>query len=142
MHTFLLTFLCWELGWSWTGEVASGGQFVFPTHKLFFRPRQGTIILFRSAWLQHYTMPIQGEGRQLGCALYLRKQTLSQYTARQANLSKINQALNQSMRTASSNRRRGKGKRGPLEGVLLITYSDNDVQVWDENSSATEGWDE
>jgi hypothetical protein len=87
-------------------------------------------------------MPIQGEGWQLGWALYFRKQTLSQYTARQANLSKINQALNQSMRTASSNRRREKGKRGPLEGALLITYSDNNVQVWDEDSSVTEGWDE
>ncbi len=40
---------------------------------------QGIVILFRFAWLQHYTMPIRVEGRQLGCALYLRKQTLSQY---------------------------------------------------------------
>ncbi len=142
MHTFLLTFLHWELGWSWTGGVALGGQFVFPTHKLFFRPRQGTVILFRSAWLQHCTMPIRGEGRQLGCALYLRKQTLSQYTARQANLSRINRALNESMRTTSSIRRRGKGKMGPLEGALLITYRGNDLEVWDEDWSAIEGCDE
>ncbi len=142
MHTFLLTFLHCELGWSWTGDVTSGGQFVFPTHKLFFRPRQRTVILFRSAWLQHCTMPIRGEGRQLGCALYLRKQTLSQYTARQANLSRINRALNESMRTTSSIRRRGKGKMGPLEGTLRITYRGNDVQVWDEDCSTTEGWNE
>jgi hypothetical protein len=31
---------------------------------------------------------------------------------------------------------------GPLEGALLITYRGNDVQVWDEDCSATEGWDE
>jgi hypothetical protein len=48
----------------------SGGQFVFPTHEMCFRPRQGTIILFQSAWLQHCTMPVRGEGRQLGYALF------------------------------------------------------------------------
>ncbi len=142
MHTFLLTFLHCEFGWNWIGEVTSRGQFVFPTHKLFFRPRQRTIILFRSAWLQHCTMPIRGEGWQLGCALYLRKQTLSQYIARQANLSQINRAPNESMRIARFIRRRGKGKMGPLEGALRITYRGNDVQVWDEDCSMTEGWNE
>jgi hypothetical protein len=73
LHTFVLTFLHCKPGWSWTGKVTLGEQFVFLTHKMFFQPRQGTVILFRSAWLQHYTMPIRGEGRQLGCALYLRK---------------------------------------------------------------------
>ncbi len=94
---------------------------------------QGIVILFRSASLQHCTMPIRGEGRQLGCALYLRKQTLSQYAAGQANLSRINRALNESLRTKNSTRRREKGKMGPLEGALRITYRGNDVQVWDED---------
>ncbi len=98
------------------------GQFVFPTHKMFFQPRHGTIILLRSAWLQHCTMPIWGEGRQLGCALYLRKQTLSQYAARQANLFRINRALNEYLQTRNSIRRREKGKIDLFESALCITY--------------------
>ncbi len=121
MHTFVLTFLHCEPGWSWIGKVTSGGQFVFPTHRMFFKPKQGTVILFRSARFQHCTMPIRGEGWQLGCALYLQKQTLSQYVARQANLSRINRALNESLRTKNSIRRRKKDKKGPLEAALLIT---------------------
>jgi hypothetical protein len=31
---------------------------------------------------------------------------------------------------------------GQLEGALCITYRGNDVQVWDEDNSATEGWNE
>jgi hypothetical protein len=57
-------------------------------------------------------------------------------------MSQINRALNESMRTASSIRKRGKGKMGPLEGALRITYRGNDLQVWDEDSSAIEGWNE
>ncbi len=94
---------------------------------------QGIVILFRSPWLQHCTMPIRGEGRQLGCALYLQKQTLSHYAAGQANLSRINRALNESLQTKNSTRRREKGKMGSLEGALRITYRGNDVQVWDED---------
>jgi len=51
----------------------------------------------------------------------------------------INRALNESLRTANSTRRRGKGKMGPLEGALRITYRGNDVQVWDEDCSVTGG---
>jgi hypothetical protein len=98
----------------------------------FFRPQQGTVILFRSAWLQHCTMPVRGKGRQLGCALYLRKQTLPQYVARQADLSRINRALNESMRTQSSTRRREKRKMGPLEGALRITYRGNALDICEE----------
>jgi len=42
----------------WTWEVVSKGQFVFPSHEMFFQPQHGTIILFPSAWLQHCTMPV------------------------------------------------------------------------------------
>jgi hypothetical protein len=31
---------------------------------------------------------------------------------------------------------------GPLEGALRITYCGNDVQVWDEDCSTIEGWNE
>ncbi|CAN5972234.1 unnamed protein product [Sphagnum jensenii] len=95
-------------------------------------PRHEIVILFQSAWLQHCTMPIRGHGRQLGCALYLRKQTMSQYVARQANLSRINRALNESMRTKNSTRRQGKRKMGPLQGALRVTYSGNTIDVYEE----------
>ncbi|KAH9540865.1 hypothetical protein CY35_14G027600 [Sphagnum magellanicum] len=42
---------------SWFSEE-SGGEFAFLAHKMFFKLRHGTIILFRSAWLQHCTMPV------------------------------------------------------------------------------------
>jgi hypothetical protein len=74
-------------------------------------------------------MPVQGEGRQLGCALYLKEQTLSQYVARQTNLSRINRALNECMQTQSSSRRREKRKMGPVEGALRITYRGNALDV-------------
>jgi hypothetical protein len=120
--------------WTWTREARSGGQFGFPTHRMFFQPRHGTVILFRSAWVQHCTMPIQDRRRQLGCALYLRKETLAHYLARQTNLSRINEALNESMRTKNCTRRRGKRKIGPLEGALRLTYCGSALRICDETS--------
>jgi hypothetical protein len=66
---------------AWIGEAKSGGEFAFPTHEMFFKPQHGTT-LFRSAWLQHCTMPVRDRRRQLGYALYLRKQTLTHYVTR------------------------------------------------------------
>jgi hypothetical protein len=57
---------------------------------------------------------------------------LSQYVARQANLFRINWALNESMRTKNSTRRQGKRKMGPLQGALRITYSGDIVNVYEE----------
>jgi hypothetical protein len=90
----------------WTWEVESGGEFVFPAHGMFFQPWHGTAILFRSAWLQHCTMPVRDRKWQLGCALYLWKQTLTHYVTRQTNLSRINEALNESMRRKNFTRMR------------------------------------
>jgi len=48
---------------AWTREAEFGGEFVFLAHGMFFEPRHGTVILFRSAWLQHCTMPVQDRRR-------------------------------------------------------------------------------
>ncbi len=138
LHTFVFTFLHCKLGWNWTGKVTSERQFVFPTHNMFFQPRHGTVILFWSTWLQHYTMPIRGNERQLGSTLYFQKQKLSQYATRQANLSRVNRAFNEYMRIKNYTRRQKKGKMSLLEGVLCITYRDNDIHVWDEAWSPKE----
>ncbi|CAK9264551.1 unnamed protein product [Sphagnum jensenii] len=37
------------ISWFLEGEAESGGEFAFPAHEMFFKPRHGTIILFRSA---------------------------------------------------------------------------------------------
>ncbi|CAM6056516.1 unnamed protein product [Sphagnum tenellum] len=125
------------IAWFLQGEATAGGggQFAFATHRMFFRPRQGTVIMFRSAWLQHCTMPIRDRRRQFGVALYLRKETLARYVVRQSDLSRINEALNESMRTKNCTRRREKRKIGPLEGALRVTYCGSTLRICDETSS-------
>ncbi len=86
-------------------------------------------------------MPVLDRRRQLGCALYLRKQTLTHYVARQADLSRINEALNESMRKKSYIRRRGKGTMGPLEGALRLTYRGGTIDVNDEAGSSDESFE-
>jgi hypothetical protein len=78
---------------------------------MFFKPQHGTIILFQFAWLQHCTMPVQDRRQQLGCALYLQKQTLTHYVARQIDLSRINKALNESMRKKKEGKEKEKSTR-------------------------------
>ncbi|CAM6054075.1 unnamed protein product [Sphagnum tenellum] len=75
------------IAWFLEGEATSGGggQFAFPTHQMFFRPRQGTVIMFRSAWLQHCTVPVRDRRCQLSVAFYLRKETLAHYVVQQSN---------------------------------------------------------
>jgi hypothetical protein len=121
---------------AWTCKVKSGREFVFPVHGMFFQPRHGTVILFRSTWLQHCTMPVWDRRRELGCALYLRKQTWTHYVARQTNLSRINEALNESMRRKNFTRRWRKGKICPLEGALRLTYRGSIIDVYDETGSS------
>ncbi|KAH8968778.1 hypothetical protein BDL97_03G147900 [Sphagnum fallax] len=125
------------ISWFLEGEAESRGEFAFPTHGMFFKPRHGTIILFRSGWLQYCTMPVLDRRRQLGCAL----QTLTHYVARQADLSRINKALNESMRKKSCIRRRGKGTMGPLEGALRLTYRGGTINVYDEAGSSDESFE-
>jgi len=52
---------------AWIREAKSRGEFVFPVHEMFFQPRHGTVILFRSGWLQHCTMSVRDRRWELGC---------------------------------------------------------------------------
>jgi len=77
-------------------------------------------------------MPIRDRRRQLGCALYLRKQTLTHYVAQQTNMSRINEVLNESMKRKNSTRRREKGKIRSLKGALRLTYRGSTIDVYDK----------
>jgi hypothetical protein len=63
------------------------------------------------------------------------------YVARQTNLSRINEALNESMRKKNCTRRRGKGKIRPLEGALRLTYCGGTIDVYDEAGSSDESFE-
>jgi len=58
--------------------------------------------------------------------------------ARQIDLSRINEALNESMRRKNCTRRRGKGKIRPLEGDLCLIYRGGTIDVYDEAGSSDE----
>jgi hypothetical protein len=59
----------------------------------------------------------------------------------QADLSRINKALNESMKKKSCTRRRGKGPIGPLEGALRLTYRGGTIDVNDEAGSSDESFE-
>jgi hypothetical protein len=58
--------------------------------------------------------------------------------ARQYDLSRINEALNEFMRRKNCTRWRGKGKIHPLEGALRLTYCGGTIDVYDEAGSTNE----
>jgi len=66
---------------------------------------------------------------------------LTPYVARQANLSRINEALNESMKKKNRTKRRGKGPIGPLEGALRLTYRGGTIDVNDKAGSSDESFE-
>jgi hypothetical protein len=55
--------------------------------------------------------------------------------ARQTNLSRINQALNEFMKRKKFHSKAREGQNLPLEGALRLTYRGSTIDVYDEAGS-------
>jgi hypothetical protein len=107
------------------------GNLCFRRTRCFFGPNKGPS--YSSDRHGFNTAPCRFKARDGNWVVhYVRKQMLSQYVVRQADLSRISRALNESIRTQSSTWRREKKKMGPLEGALRITYRGNALDVCEE----------
>ena len=68
LHGFIMWFQS-------SNNIGRGGEFVFPERNIYIRPQQGTILLFDSSKIYHYTRENFGF-TQIGIALALKQKVI------------------------------------------------------------------